>query len=217
MGVTMTIGPVSAIEEKIDIVADDHPWVLILITILIAGLLGIGFFTYFWPVISGQPEYAVSHILQATDIIYDVSLTKPIRVEPDGETEYELLVEIEQNSVLSTEQQVTITVQSLSPFVKLVSDSQNSSVDTRSFSVAPLTSEPQRFSHSVSFVVSRPASHMRTLPVEIRLRYDGRIWIQKVDLEVDYWSKLVVYLVTGSTFGVFVAFAVRVVRSLAGI
>lgn len=213
----MVIEPVSWVEELIDITADDHPWVLILITILIAGLLGIGFYAYFWPIISGQPEYTVVPIFQVTGIIYDVSVTKPIRVEPDGETEYELLVEIEQNSVLSTEQQVSITVKSLSPFIRLVSDSQNGSVDTKSFSVVPLTSEPQRFPHSVSFVVSRPASHVRTLPVEISLRYDGTRWTQKVDLEVDYWSKLVVYLVTGSAFSGFVAFAVRVVRSLVGI
>lgn len=212
----MAIGPVPPLEELIDIIADDHPWILILITVLTASLVGIGFYLYFWPIISGQPEYSSTPIFQTSGIAYDVYVMKPDRVEPDGETEYEFRIEIEQNSVLSTTQRITLTVKSLSPFIRFVSDSLNDFTDTKSFSVAPLTSEPQRFSHSVSFVVFRPVDRARFLPLEVILRYGQTTWKQEVDLKVDYFSRLIVYLATGGTFTAFVAFAIRVVRSLIG-
>lgn len=213
----MAIGSVSWVEETLDILADDYPWILILGTILVASLLGIGFYFYFWPVISGQAEYSVVPVLQVSGVIYDVSVMRPERLEPDGEREYQFLVEVKQNSVVTATQQITTSIKTSSPFVRVVSDSQDGSIDEESFSVVPLTSEPQKFSHFVSIVVSRPANHTRRLPVEVGLRYENVSYTQTVDLEVDYWSKPIVYLVTGGAFTGFIAFAVRVIRSLLGI
>lgn len=211
----MSIGPVSRIEELIDIMADDRPWLLILCLVLAAGLLSLGFYSYFWPVISGQPEYSEVRVLQEPGIGYDVLALLPERIEP--EEQYTLQVEIVQNVVLTTPQQITATIRPLSPFIELVSDSQAETTAARSFSVMAWTSEPQRFSHAVSIAVMRPANRLRSLPIEVGLDCGNVYHTQEIELRVDYWSRLVVGLVTGGALVGFLSFTVRLARSLLGI
>jgi hypothetical protein len=213
----MGIGPVSWIEETVDILADDHPWLLIFGTVLIAGLLGLGFYFYFWPIVSGEPEYSVIPVFQVPGIAYKVSVVMPEKIEPGEERQYRFQVDIEQNIVLTTTQQITTTVRPLLPFISVISDSPPDNMATRSFIVNPLTSEPQRFSHSLLIAVSRPASRPSTLPIEVGLTYGNVRYTQAVQLRIDYWSRLVVYLVTSGTLVGFIAFAVRAVKSLIGI
>ena len=213
----MGIGPVSWIEELIDIIADDRPWLLILLATLAASVIGLGFYFYFWPIISGQPEYSLEQVLQAPEIDYKVFVMLPKRIEPDDQKQYIFQVEIEQNSVLTTTQHITTTIRSLSPFVKLSPGSLNEEFDTKSFSVLALTPERQKFSHVVSITVARPANRLRALPIEIGLATENVRYTQPIGLRIDYWSKLIVYLVTGGAFIGLIAFIVRIVKSLLGI
>lgn len=212
----MGISPVSGIEELVDIIADDHPWLLVLVAVLIASLMGLGFYFYFWPIISGQPEYSLVQVLQAPGIDYNVYAMSPKRIEPDEQRQYIFQVEIEQNNVLTTTQQITTTIRPLSPFIKLYPNSPSESMDIRAFSVMPLTSEPQVFSHEVSIIVSRPANRLRSLPIEVGLETKNVRYTQKIGLQIDYWSKLIVYLVTSGAFIGFLVFTVRVVKSFLG-
>ena len=90
-------------------------------------------------------------------------------------------------------------------------------MDISSFSVAALTSEPQRFSHSTFIMVSRPANRLRSLPIEVGLACENVRYTQEIGLQIDYWSKLIIYLMTGGAFVGFIAFTVRVGKSFLGI
>jgi hypothetical protein len=210
----MGIRKVNPLEEFIDISVDEHLWLLVAIIVVIITIFGVGFYYCFWPIIEGQPEYFARPVLQSPTVGYEVFMALPKRVGPSRDEGYELTMYIQQTQVLTATQVITSNICSLSPFAKVAPSDASTGESVRSFEVFPLATEPQKFSHAVHLVIIRPANRPKTLPVEVSLAYENVRYIQRVSLHVDYWSKMIVSIVTSGALLGIVTFAMTIAKSL---
>jgi len=212
----MAIQEVNPLEEFIDILVDDHPQLLIAITVLVIAILGLGFHYYFWPIIDGQPEYFAQPVLRAPTINYEVSMALPKRVDPSREEKCELTMHIRQAHPLSATQVITSSIRSLSPFLIITSTNISTFESVKSFEVAPQKVEPQEFVHTVYVAVTRPANHPKTLSIKVSLEYENVRYNQEIPLQIDYWSRMIVYFVSSGVISGIVTLAVTLAKSLSG-
>jgi len=183
----MSIERIPKFEEFIDIVVEDHKITTVFVLIVIAGLLGICFYYYFWPIISEQPEYTDINLFHTSDTLYNVTVTMP-KISLVNVCKIDSLsLLIEQKSVCKDTQKITLSLLSSSPFLNFVNINNDSTKFyklEKLIKFAPIKFGQQSAKTNFYFIFSDTTDSLQDLPIEICLSYKNRISVEKVYFEL---------------------------------